>query len=355
MKQFKRIREWMDVPGRFEPGARNSITDVEGVTVGHYTKIEGNDIRTGITIVKPHQGNVFLSRCPAAVFAGNGHTKAAGSLQIEELGEIESYIALTSTLSVGPVMEGLIRHHRKDLAGLPFRSINVFVGETNDGELSDILGGHIRPEHVELAVQNCGLDVEEGAVGAGTGCTCFGFKGGMGTSSRVIRGRNIESDRDYTVGVLVQANYGGNLNVYGHQLPFKELRGYDVETTARGSVSIVVATDAPLTDLQLRRLAKRAIIGIGVTGSPLGNSSGDFVIAFTNSEANRRNFVCKQIQPMYYYSNDRINPFFEATVDATREAVYNCLCMAPDMHGFEGAFFEGFDMEKYADIIPLKK
>lgn len=354
MKELRRIREWMDIPSRMEPGPRNSITDVDGVTVGHYTKIIGEDIRTGITVIKPHQGNVFMHRCPAATYAGNGHTKAAGSLQVEELGEIESYIALTSTLSVGPVMEGLIRHHTKDLAGQGFRSINVFVGECNDGELHDILGNHLRAEEVELAIDACGVDVAEGGVGGGTGDVNFGFKGGMGTSSRVIPAKNTGNDRDFTVGALVQANYGGNLNIYGHQLPMKPLHVYDDEVKARGSVSIVVATDAPLSPLQLKRLAKRAIIGIGVTGSPLGNSSGDFVLAFSNNKNNLRDFANKKIQQIDYYHNDRINPFFEATVDTVREAVYNALCMAEDMTGYRGKTVKAFNPRDYADILPLK-
>lgn len=354
MKKLKRIREWMTIPDRLEPGERNSITDVPGVTVGQLTKIEGEDIRTGLTIIKPHQGNVFLKRPPASVFAGNGHTKAAGSVQVEELGELESYIALTSTLSVGPVMQGLIRVHRRDLEALDFKSINVFVGETNDGELNDILGEHITPGDVARCAESCGYDVAEGAVGAGTGCTCFGYKGGMGTSSRIIKREHTGADRDYTLGVLLQANYSGNLNIYGHQLPMKEMTLYDVEKKARGSVSIVVATDAPFTDLQLRRIAKRAIVGIGTTGSFLGNSSGDYVLAFSNNEKNLRDFASKKVQQIDYYPNDRINPFFEAAVSATREAVYNCLCMAEDMKGIGGAFFKGFNIEEFSDIIPLK-
>jgi len=351
MKQLKRIREWMAVPGRFAPGARNSITDVPGVTVGHCTKIEGDDIRTGVTVVRPHPGNVFLKRCPAAVFSGNGHTKAAGSLQVAELGEIESHIALTSTLSVGPVMEGLIQCHRADMAGLNFRSINAFVMETNDGELSDIMGNHVRPEDVRKALDACSLDVTEGAVGAGTGDVCFGLKGGIGTSSRVIEGKHTGLGADYTLGVLVQANFGGNLNIYGRDLPMKPLNTYEEdEKLARGSVSIVVATDAPLSDTQLRRVAQRAIIGIGVTGSPLGNSSGDFVLAFSNNEKNLRDFMLKKLQPVDYYPNDRINPLFECTVDATREAVYNCLCMAETMTGYQGKVVEGFDMAAFLQL-----
>ncbi len=354
MKKLKRIRDWMEVPGRLETGPRNSITDVPGVMVGHCTLIEGDNIRTGVTMVKPHQGNVFIMRPPAGICAGNGHTKASGSLQIEEMGELESCIALTSTLSVGPAMQGLLDYHKKDMEGCSFKSINLCVMETNDGPLSDIMGGHVRPEHVAQAAANAGLEVQEGGVGAGTGCTCFGYKGGIGTSSRVVRGVNIGEDRDFTVGVMVQANFGGNLNIYGHQLPYSELPTY-IDDSPRGSCSIVVATDAPMSDRQLRRLARRAIVGMALTGTPLTNSSGDYAVAFSNYEKNLRNYKEEHIRSIDVLSDNRINLFFEACAEATREAVYNALCMADDMTGIDGHVFKGFNPADYASLLPLKQ
>ena len=353
--EFKRIRDWMEVPSRLEPGPRNSITDVPGVTVGHCTKIEGADVRTGITVIKQHQGNVVLQRTPAAIFSGNGHAKVAGSLQIDELGELESYIALTNTLSVGTVLQALVDHHKADLRALSFRSLNAVVGETNDGSLSDILTTHLTADDLEAAVAAASEDVAEGAVGAGTGCMCFGFKGGIGTASRVIKGKYIGESRDYTVGVLTQANFGGNLNIYGHLLPFKPMKEMEIEGASRGSCIMIVATDAPMNQRQLERLASRALVGMTACGSFMGNSSGDFAIAFTNSPDSLRDFTNKHVRSFAAIHNDQINPFFEGVVDAAREAVYNALCMAPDMTGRDGRKAKGFDPRKYSDLLPLKE
>lgn len=352
MKRFKRIRRWMDITERFVPGLGNRITDVPGVTVGHCTLIQGDNVRTGVTVVRQHPGNVFLYRTPAAVYSANGHTKAAGTLQVEELGELESYIALTNTLSVGAALQGLIEYHKRDMGTLEFKSINGLVCETNDGQLSDILGGHVRPEHVLQAIEAARTEVEEGAVGAGTGCTCYGYKGGIGTASRVIPAAVTGEAQEYIVGVLVQSNFGGNLNMYGHALPLRPLPLAEVESTARGSVSVIVATDAPMSELQLRRLAKRAMLGIAATGSYMGNSSGDLALAFSNCPQNLRDFTKKRVQRIDALSNEQLNPFFEAAMDAAREAVYNSLCMARDMEGC-GKQYEGFDITRFADRIPL--
>jgi len=352
MKQCRRIRQWVKIQERFVPGRGNRITDVPGVTVGHCTLIEGDHVRTGVTVVCQHPGNVFLHRTPAAVYAANGHTKAAGTLQVEELGELESYIALTNTLSVGAALQGLIEYHKRDMGQLDFKSINALVCETNDGQLSDILGGHVRPEHVLQAIAAAGVEVAEGAVGAGTGCTCYGYKGGIGTASRVIPAAVTGETQDFTVGVLVQSNFGGNLNIYGHALPLRPLPLAEVESTARGSVSVIVATDAPMSELQLRRLAKRAMLGVAATGSYMGNSSGDLAVAFSNCPRNLRDFAKKRVQRIDALSNEQINPFFEAAMDAVREAVYNSLCMAQDMQGC-GKQYEGFDITRFADRIPL--
>lgn len=352
--EFKRIRDWMEIPSRLMPGPRNSITDVPGVAVGHCTKIEGKDVRTGITVIKQHQGNVVMHRTPAAVFAGNGHTKAAGTLQLDELGELESYIALTNTLSVGTVLQALVDHHKEDLRPLSFRSLNAVVAETNDGSLSDILTNHITAQDLEAAIAAASPDVTEGAVGAGTGCTCFGWKGGIGTSSRVIKGAYIGEPRDYTVGVLTQANFGGNLNIYGHQLPLKPMKEKQIEGASRGSCIMIVATDAPMNQRQLERLASRALVGMTACGSFMGNSSGDLAIAFTNCPDSMRDFTDKHIRSFAALHNDQLNPFFEGVADAAREAVYNALCMAPDMTGWNGNKFKGFDPGTFANILPLK-
>lgn len=325
MREPKRIREIMEVPGRFQPGPLNSITDIPGVTVGQVT-LTGGGANTGVTVIKQHQGNVFTERVPAAVYSGNGHTKAAGTLQIEELGELETYIAMTNTLSVPAAAEGLIRWQLADAAGLDLVSINACVMETNDCHVNDICAFHVKPGHVAEAIAAAGETVEEGAVGAGRGTMAFGLKAGIGTSSRVVRSKNTGEDRDFTVGVLLQANFGGVLNVYGRLMqPDKPLREYDLP---RGSCSIAVATDAPMDPLQLRRLAKRAVIGMAMTGSPLYNTSGDIAIAFSAAPTVRRSYTDRRIHSIDALHNDRLDYFFEAVCEAAREAVYNSLTMA---------------------------
>lgn len=325
MREPKRIRELMEVPGRFAPGALNSITDVPGVTVGQVT-LSGGGAETGVTVIKQHQGNVFTERVPAAVYSGNGHTKAAGTLQIEELGELETYIAMTNTLSVSAAMEGLIRWQLADAAGLDLVSINACVMETNDCNLNDICAFHVKPEHVTEAIRAASVNVQEGAVGAGRGTMAFGLKAGIGTASRIVRARNIGEARDYTVGVLLQANFGGVLNVYGRLMqPDKPLKEYDLP---RGSCSIVVATDAPLDPLQLKRLAKRAVIGMAMTGSPLYNTSGDIAIAFSAAPTVRRSYTDRTIRTVEALHNNKLDYFFEAACEAARESVYNSLTMA---------------------------
>lgn len=348
MTERKRIRQWMDIPSRFQPGEKNAITDVAGVTVGHFTlRNEDKHIHTGITAIKQHQKDPFAYRVPAAVNAGNGHTKFSGSVQIEELGELESYICLTNTLNVGNVLQGLVEYHMESMKNLPFKSINAVVGETNDGSVSDILGFHVQKEHVKLAFDACSDVVEEGAVGAGTGLTLFGYKGGMGTASRVIEGKNIGESRSFTVGAMVQANFGGNLNIYGKLLPHNPLKEMPMrDEEPRGSCSIIVATDAPMNDRQLKRLAKRAIVGMTMTGAYLSNTSGDYALAFSNHEGNLRVFSDKHIRQIEALSEDQMNPFMEATVEAVQEAVYNALCMSPHTIGADGKLYAGFDITK---------
>lgn len=349
MRERRRIRDWMDVPGRFTPGCRNAITDVPDVLVGQKTLIEGENVRTGVTIVRPHAGDLYHEQTPCAVCVGNGFGKLTGSLQVTELGVCESLIGLTNTLSVPQVTQGILLA-QKPLVGEDDGSMNVLVGETNDGFLSDLYGFHVTPAHALEAIAALSETVDEGAVGAGTGTSCYGFKGGIGTSSRIVPGKNIGEKRDYTVGVLIQTNFGGNLNVYGHQLPYKPLP----EPDPAGSCMIVVATDAPMDSRQLYRLSKRAIVGMAATGSYLSNGSGDFAIAFSNCKENLCDKRSEHIKTFLRLADPQMNCFFEAAADAAREAVYNSLTMAVDVTGYLGHSRKAFDITDYANIIPLR-
>ena len=273
--------------GILDIGDTNSITDVEGVRVGHTTIIEGDDIRTGVTAILPHAGDLFQERVPAAIYLGNAFGKLAGSTQVEELGELETPIILTNTLSVPTAANAVLEYILSDPNHSRVRSVNPVVGETNDGSLNDIRGRHITTEHVLQAIKNAKSGpVAEGSVGAGTGTTCFGFKGGIGTASRVLP----QSRGGYTVGVLVQTNFGGILQIngapVGRELQRESENGELDYSEDEGSCMIVVATDAPLLSRNLKRIAKRAILGLARTGGYCSNGSGDYVIAFsTNSQS----------------------------------------------------------------------
>ena len=340
-KIFKRIREWTKIPGNYQPGIRNAITDVEGVTVGQVTVKVGEGICTGVTIISPAAGDIFMRPIPAAVAVGNGFGKLVGALQVDELGEIESLIGLTNTLSVAAVLQGLVSFHTQQMPK-GYNSINIIVGETNDSRLNDIRGCHITPGHVEDAISVLSKDVEEGGVGAGAGTTCFGFKGGIGTASRIVTGRASGECRDYTVGVLVQSNYGGNLTVYGKPIPSPKQASQD------GSCMIVILTDAPLSPIQLKRVAKRGLIGMTNTGSIMSHGSGDFAIAASNYENNRSDSDKnkKQGRNYYFLTASQLNPFFEATVEAVQEALYNSLTMASGVER-EGEYYPGFNFANY--------
>ncbi|HUQ88184.1 MAG TPA: P1 family peptidase [Vicinamibacterales bacterium] len=326
-----RAREIGLAPGVFEPGSRNAITDVAGVSVGHATLNEGDSIRTGVTVVVPHQGNVFQDKVPGAVFVGNAFGKLAGSTQVDELGTIETPIALTNTLSVGAVMEGVVRWTLDQSGNDNVRSVNALVGETNDGGLNDIRGQHVRPQHVIAALKAATTGaVHEGSVGAGTGTQAFGWKGGIGTSSRKLDARY----GGYTVGVLVQTNYGGVLTMGG--APVGKMLGrysYQPRASAQddhgdGSCMIVVATDAPLDARDLKRLAARAVFGLARTGSSFSNGSGEFAIAFSTAADLRTRFGSSTPQPRTLLPADGISPLFQAALEATEEAVYNSLLKA---------------------------
>jgi D-aminopeptidase len=326
-----RARDLGLAPGVFEPGPLNAITDVAGVTVGHLTLNQGDNVRTGVTVIVPHQGNVFQDKVPGAVFVGNAFGKLAGSTQVDELGSIETPVALTNTLSVGAVVEGIVKWTIDQPGNDAVRSVNAIVGETNDGGLNDIRGLHVRPQHLLDALKAArGGAVEEGSVGAGTGTQAFGWKGGIGTSSRRLEARY----GAYTVGVLVQSNYGGVLTMAG--APVGKLLGrysYQPKPSAQddhgdGSCMIVVATDAPLDARDLKRLAARAVFGLARTGSSYSNGSGDFAIAFSTAADLRIRFNSGSVQSRTLLPTDGVSPLFQAALEAAEEAVYNSLLRA---------------------------
>ncbi len=338
--------------GVLQVGENNAITDVEGVSVGQFTKNEGPSIRTGVTAILPHQGNLFQEKVPAAVFVGNGFGKLAGSTQIEELGNIESPIVLTNTLSVAAGLQGIIEFTLNQPGNEKVQSVNGIVGETNDGTLNHIRGQHISKEEVLFALENAkeGM-VEEGNVGAGTGTVCFGFKGGIGTSSRKLP----ESLGGYTVGVLVQSNFGGILQIDGVPVGV-ELGKYSYMNhlaSVDGSCMIVVATDAPMNERNLKRMAQRAMMGLAKTGGIASNGSGDYVIAFSTNSENR---IKHQRPPLYmeqknYLRNDDMSPLFLATIEATEEAIINSLFAANDMIGKDGNQIKAIPVEEVISIM----
>jgi D-aminopeptidase len=333
-----RARDLGIAPGAGTPGTLNSITDVPGVRVGQTTVVRGDNIRTGVTAVLPHGDNLFQQKVAGAVFVGNAFGKLAGSTQVEELGTIESPIVLTNTLSVGTAIEAIARWTVAQPGNDNVRSVNALVGETNDGGLNDIRGFHVTREHVTAAIANAKDGaVEEGSVGAGTGTVAFGWKGGIGTSSRVVTRDN----ERWTVGVLVQSNYGGKLTIAGVPV-WKELsprspaeanRDLSAGASAKadGSCMIVVATDAPLDARDLKRLAARAIFALARTGSTYSNGSGDYAIAFSTHPSLRVAFGSTAAAQRTVLPTDAVSGLFEAALDATEEAVYNSLLRASDV------------------------
>jgi D-aminopeptidase len=321
-----RARELGIAPGILQPGPLNAITDVAGVLVGQVT-IAAGSARTGVTAIVPHGGNVFQEKVPAAVFVGNAFGKLAGSTQVEELGTIETPVVLTNTLSVGTAVDAVVRWTLAQRGNENVRSVNALVGETNDGTLNDIRGFHVTQEHVATAIGSAkGGPVDEGAVGAGTGTIAFGWKGGIGTSSRRVP----QPGDTWTVGVLVQTNYGGKLVIDG--LPvWKSLTPPRSagQPGADGSCMIVVATDAPLDARNLKRLAARAVYALARTGSTYSNGSGDFAIAFSTHPSLHITAVTAP-QSRMLLTTDNVSGLFEAVLDATEEAVYNSLLKATD-------------------------
>ncbi len=358
-----RIRDYGIEPGIFRTGEHNAITDVPGVKVGQITIIKGDNIRTGVTAIIPHEGNLFRLKCPAAVYAGNGFGKLAGVTQIEELGNTESPIILTNTLSVAQGIEGVITYTLAQQGNESVGSVNAVVGETNDGGLNDIRGRHVTAEHVLKAIEIAsGGPVEEGSVGAGTGTICFGFKGGIGTSSRVLP----KSLGGYTVGVLVQSNYGGVLEVDGvpigemlGQYSFKkaveeEKSGQDPQLNPDGSCMMVVITDAPVDARNLKRMAKRAMMGLAKTGGIASNGSGDYVIALSVNKDNLISESTATYNPTLLH-NDDMSALFEATIEATAEALWNSLFMATDVTGIGGRTVKALPVEKVVKLMGKQK
>jgi D-aminopeptidase len=330
-----RAREAGITFGVLPTGPLNAITDVAGVKVGQVTLIEGANVRTGVTAILPHEGNLYQDKVPAGFSVGNAYGKFMGSTQIKELGEIETPILLTNTLNVPEAAAGIIEWTLRQPGNEQVRSVNAVVGETNDGTLNDIRGRHVTPANAIAAIEAARPGpVQEGAVGAGTGTIAFSWKGGIGTSSRKLPA-NLGG---YTVGVLVQTNYGGVLQVagvpIGQALGQYYLKDELSKASGDGSCIVVIATDAPLSDRNLERLAHRGLLGIARTGSPMTNGSGEYAVAFsTNADVRRTPERRGKPSPVVDLSNDQMSPLFEAAVEAAEEAAINSLFAATPMEG----------------------
>ncbi|MBL1214479.1 MAG: P1 family peptidase [Ignavibacteriae bacterium] len=347
--QTKRARDYGIKFGKLPTGLNNAITDVEGVLVGHETIIEEDDARTGVTAILPYAGNVFQNKVPAAIFIANGFGKLTAISQVEELGNIETPIILTNTLSVPTAADALIDYTFTFSENDDVRSVNPVVGETNDGGLNNIQARYVKKQHVLNAIKSAEAgSVAEGNVGAGTGTICFGFKGGIGTSSRVLP----EKYGGYTVGVLVQTNFGGDLLVAGIPVEEKLKKMSDPES-GDGSVMIIIATDAPLKSRNLKRLAKRSLMGIARTGGNCSNGSGEYAIAFSTAENLRSTYKrgdqffdeAKELR------NDRMTPLFTAVIEAAEEAVINSLFAAETMTGVNNRTVQSLPVQKVIKIL----
>jgi len=347
-----RIRDFGVEIGVLSPGKLNAITDVAGIKVGHSTLIIGDSIRTGVTAVIPHSGNIFQEKVPAAVYIGNGFGKLSGSTQINELGNLETPIILTNTLSVATAMNAVIRYTLDMKGNEQVQSVNAVVGETNDGYLNDIRGQAVKIDNVISAIENAREDnTEEGNVGAGTGTVSFGFKGGIGTSSRILP----EVLGGYTIGVLVQTNFGGVLQIAGVPVG-KELKKFsfsnELLNNVDGSCMIVVATNAPLDNRNLTRLAKRAFMGLAKTGGIASNGSGDYVIAFSTAPVMRiPHKINSKLQKQEVVPNDLMSPLFMAAIEATEEAILNSLFIAETTTGYKNHSIEALPLKKVIEIL----
>lgn len=351
-----RVRELGIIPGILPTGPRNAITDVAGVRVGHFTLIEGDSTRTGATAILPHGGNLFQDKVPAGVAVGNGFGKLMGSTQIVELGEIETPIVLTNTLAVPRAADALLDYTLSQPGNELVGSVNAVVGETNDGWLNDIRARRLTSDEIRIAVEVAREgDVQEGAIGAGTGTVAFGWKGGIGTSSRVLP----KSLGGWALGALVQTNFGGVLQMAG--IPVGQTLGqYYLKDAldkgdADGSIMIVLATDAPLSDRNLTRLARRALAGLARTGASFSDGSGDYALAFSTAEGVRRTPERRSRVTAYpEVPNAQVSPLFQAAIEATEEAIYNSLCMAETMTGYRGTV-EALPLGKVKAMITGKE
>lgn len=355
-----RIRDLGVKPGILPTGKWNAITDVAGVRVGHATLIEGDSVRTGVTAIVPHGGNVFQSKSPAAVYVGNGFGKAAGFLQVRELGNLETPIVLTNTLSVGTAVEAVAAWTLEQPGNEEVRSVNAVVGETNDGRLNDIRARRVSAKEVRAAIEAALSGkpgaVAEGSVGAGTGTVAFGWKGGIGTSSRVLPAKL----GGWTVGALVQSNFGGILTIDGVRVG-ERLGRYDFQedvtgaaAPSAGSCMIVLATDAPLDSRNLERLARRAVLGLARTGSYMANGSGDFVVAFSTVNLVPHS-PSKPVRATESLENDAASPLFLAAVESVEEAVYNSLTRATTVTGHRGAKVEALPIERLKELLAQRR
>jgi len=339
--------------GVLRPGPLNAITDIAGVRVGQVTLLEEPAIRTGVTAVLPHGGNLFQEKVPAGLAVGNGYGKLAGATQIEELGEIETPIVLTNTLSVAAGLAGAVDWTLRQPGNERVGSVNAVVGETNDGYLNDIRARRVTAEHVLQAIDSAtGGAVAEGNIGAGTGTQAFGWKGGIGTSSRVLP-RKLGG---HGLGVLVQTNYGGVLTIagapVGQALGRHFLREADAAYQADGSIMVVLATDAPLSDRNLKRLAARAFLGIGRTGSPMSNGSGDYAIALSTAQSVRRTARRRAaLSTIEDLPNDMLSPLFQAAVEATEEAILNAMLQAESLRGIDGHRLDALPLDQVKQIL----
>jgi D-aminopeptidase len=342
-----RSRELGILTGKMETGKFNAITDVPNVKVGHKTITKGKDVRTGVTAILPCEGNIFQEKIPAAIYIGNGFGKLTGYTQVEELGNIETPIILTNTLSVGTAVTAVIKYVLNQPGNENVRSVNAVVGETNDGYLNDIRGFHVTESDVLDAIKSAKSGpVDEGCVGAGTGTIAFGCKGGIGTSSRLIPDGE---GGHYTIGVLVQTNYGGDLNINGVPVGEELKQIKDIKDSDTGSCMIVVATDALISVRNLKRIAKRSLFGLAKTGSVMSSGSGDYVICFStaykiNDKLNE-NVKIPQLLP-----NEEMTPFFTAVIEATQEAVYNSIFMATTTTGQRGRIVEAISVDEVMKV-----
>ncbi len=351
-----RARELGIVPGILPAGSLNAITDVPGVRVGQITVIQGDDVRTGATAILPHGGNLYQAPVPAGLAVGNGYGKLMGSTQIVELGEIETPIVLTNTLAVPRAADAILDWTLAQPGNGEVVSVNPVVGETNDSRLNDIRRRVLTSDMIRSAIETAKAGpVEEGSVGAGTGTVAFGWKGGIGTSSRLVP----ERLGGYTVGVLVQSNFGGVLQILGvpvgQKLGQYYLKGAVDRNDADGSIMIIVATDAPLSDRNLTRLARRALAGLARTGASMTHGSGDYVIAFSTADSVRRGrerrgkaFTIVELSEL---SNEGVSPLFQAVIEATEEAIYNSLFKATTVTGYRGVTVKALPQDRVLALM----